>query len=298
MLNLLKEKLKGGHLTWSRRSRAMLLSMLLLCAVAGVLWSGAASSVRSSSSVQQADKGPALSPLARINEKARAAKGADPAAIGELTDEIFDVVGFPQVSSLTLKDMKDRVVRSEISYRSTGIGGIPEKNIVGMINNLTDKLSLPNYAKVDGIWVRQVRVRLFTRLPNFFSQAVTKEENGKGGVGSALKTEMSPLEATFLAGFLLQQKMNNESFQATPQEFRADLRQKENQRWHAFRKFKDTGQKGALPREAPKEGLSFQEPGSRSTEMGQAMSRAKANMKSTDLFNLAASSLDDLGIAR
>lgn len=298
MLNPRKTKLERSQLTWSRHSRTMLFSTLLLCVIASAIWLSATSSVRSSPNPRPTGEVQNLSPFARINEKARAAKGSDSTAVRELADEIFDVVALAEIPARSLEEMKDRIVRSEINYRNTGKEAIPEKNIVKMINKLADKLDLPSYARVDGMLVRQVRVKMFTQLPNLFSLAVTKEENGRGGVGSALKTQMSPIEASFLAMFLLQQKMINESYQVSPQEWRANLHQEQMQRWQSFRDFKDSGQKGALPEEPPKERLSVREPGARGTEMRQTISRAKSKIKPTELFNLANASLDDLGVGK
>jgi hypothetical protein len=280
------------------KKRNVFLSTLLLCTIAGALsWLGTTSSVRSNS-LQRTGEVKNVSPFARINESARIAKSGDPAAIRQLADEILDVASFPEISGSTLDQMKERIVRSELNFRSTGQGSIPEKNIVKMINNLADKMGAPDYAKVDGILVRQMRVKMFIRSPNLFSQAVTRENNGRGGVGSALRTEMSPIEASFLAMFLLQQKMINESYQVTPKEWRANLHQWQIQRWQTFRNLKDSGHVGSLPREQLKEGLSAREPSAKSIEMSQAISQAKAHMKLTELFNLADTSLDDLGIAR
>jgi hypothetical protein len=299
MLNLRKTMLERNHIPWPRRSRTVLLSMCFLCAIAGALWLSATSSVRSSPNSPRAAGDRNLSSFARINEKARTARGGNPTAIRELADEVFDAVGFPEIPARTQDEMKERIVRSEIDYRSTGKGGIPEKNIVKMINSLAQKLDLPDYARVDGMLVRQVRVRMFTQLPNLFSQAVTMEEKGRGGVGSALKTEMSPVEATFLASFLLQQKQLNEAYQLTPKEWRADLHQKQIQRWQAFRKFKDGGGKaGELPREQPREGFFARETSAKSIKMSEAMSGSKAKMKLSDLQSLANASLDDLGVAK
>jgi len=272
--------------------------MFFLCAIAGALWLSATSSVRSSPNSPRAAGDQNLSSFARINDAARTAAKGDSAAIRELTGAIFDAVGFPEIPVRTQEEMKERIIRSEFNYRSTGKGGIPEKNIVKMINGLAQKLDLPDYARVDGMLVRQVRVKMFTQLPTLFSQAVTKEEKGRGGVGSALKTEMSPVEAFYLASFLLQQKLLNESYQLTPKDWRAELHQKQIQRWQDFRTFKDSGKKGAPPRELPKEGLFVREPSAKSIEMSNAMSHAKGKMKLTDLFDLANTSLDDLGVGK
>jgi hypothetical protein len=281
------------------KKRPVVLSTLLLGALASALfWLGTTASVRSNSKPLRADEVKTGSPFARVNEKARIAKTGEPTAIRELADKVFEATSLPELSPRTLDQMKERIVRSEIAYRSTGKGGVPEKNIVKMINNLADKLGLPDYAKVDGILVRQTRVKMLTRMPQLFSQAVTREEKGQGGVGSALKTEMSPMEASFLANLLLQQKMINESYQVTPQEGRTSLHKWQMQRWQAFRKFKASGQKGSLPREQPTEGVSMREPSARSMEMSQALSRAKAKLRLPELLNLADASLDDLGIAK
>lgn len=280
--------------------RVVLLTMFVFCLMTSCLiWFGTTSPVQGRSQDTQADVSKDANPLERINEMARSAKGNDEIAIRRLTDVIFNVTDFAEISPTALEQVKERVVRAEINYRAKGKGGVAEKNITKMVNKLANALDAPAYAKTDTVQVRQLRVRLMTRMPSFMSSEVAVEKNSKNHVRASLKTEMSPLEATYMALFILQQKMLNKQYQMTPQEWRANLHKAQIERWETLRGNKDTGSsERAIPSQQKKAGLSADNDNHRRDEMIQVISQAIASKRATELKSLADTSLDDLGIAR
>ncbi|MBF2018518.1 MAG: hypothetical protein IGR93_00010 [Hydrococcus sp. C42_A2020_068] len=79
-----------------------------------------------------------------LNEKAKAARGGNPAAVQELVDTIVKVTGFKDylVGQPGL-EFKDRVKRAEVLYRQNQHAGITEEKIVYAVNGLKNKLGTP-----------------------------------------------------------------------------------------------------------------------------------------------------------
>jgi hypothetical protein len=105
---------------------------------------------------------------------------------------------------------------------------------------------------------------------------------------------MSPLEATALTLFLLQQKTLNEAYQVSHKEFFENLHQKQVEKWGELRAKRDghaQGTDGQAPSMNAKSNT-------RTEEMERAVKKAAAEMRPDDLLNLADSSLDTLGIKR
>lgn len=272
--------------------RVVFLTMFVFCLLAGgLIWLGTNSAVRGSASKTQ-DAGQNVPTLDQINEAARAAKGSDEAAVRRLVDTVFNATEFAEVPPGGLDQIKERVVRAELNYRAKGKGGVAEKNITKMINKLANKLGAPDYAKTDTVQVRRTRVRLMLRLSSFISSEVVTEKAGKNRGKSSLKSEMSPLEAAYLATFLLQQKMLNEDYQLTPKESRAKLHKNQLERWEASR-----ANKGGEAQQKKNE-LVVKNANPKREEMIQLISLAIAGKRGDELKSLAETSLDDLGIAR
>jgi hypothetical protein len=167
--------------------------------------------------------------FASFNSKARLAKSGDERAVRDLADEVFTEFGYSEVAGV-LSLFKDRLVRAEINYRRTGNGGIPERNVVRMLNGLTKELGAPDYARVSVHQVRYLRVNLLPVFPSFIGHSSTRQSNR-----SIIDPEMSPLEATGLTLLLVTQKLANEDFQVTPEEWTARRHQKAVAKWEAHR---------------------------------------------------------------
>ncbi len=167
--------------------------------------------------------------FASFNSKARLAKSGDERAVRDLADQVFTEFGYSEVAG-ALSLFKDRLVRAEVNYRRTGNGGIPERNVVRMLNGLSKKLGAPDYARVSVRQVRYLRVNLLPVFPSFIGRSSTKQSDK-----SIINSEMSPLEATGLTLLLVTQKLGNEDFQVTPEEWTAKQYQKTVAKWEAHR---------------------------------------------------------------
>src|SRR6185369_2356943 len=168
---------------------------------------------------------PRLKPYLQVDEKARAVNGPDDeGAIRDLADAVLQFFTENKVPSVFVGPYKERLVRSEISYRSGQKVGIPEKNIVRVFDELAQALNAPEYARTDEEGVRETRLAISPITPHLIvPQYLDAEERSSTGLPYTVTSTMSPLEAVFVTRFLIMQKEINESSQITPDE-RAEIK--------------------------------------------------------------------------
>jgi len=234
-------------------------------------------------------------PLAGLDRKARASRGTDPVAVNDVTSEVINTFAPSEVPPFTREAMKERVGRAELNYRQGVDKGISEVNVAKTVNELADKFALPDYAKVSVAMVRTSRIVLMLQLPSLIGQDNPAEKQHKKKIGSSINRSMSPLEATAVTLFLLQQKTLNEAFQVSHKEFFANLHQKQMEKWQALRGQRD----GAAQTTDAQAGPSMQvQSNTKTDDTSRAIKRAAEGMSPDVLLKLADSSLDTLGIKR
>lgn len=167
---------------------------------------------------------------ASMDSKAALASSGDEAAVRSLADAVFAQFGSAEMND-ALSVLKERVVIADISYRRDGKGGISEGQLVNSLNQFTKELGAPEFARVSVPQLRYLRTNLLTAYPSFIGQSSERESGSL-----AFSSEMSPLLATGLAMLLVTQKLSNEDFQVSPEEWAANQHQKEVARWEAQRK--------------------------------------------------------------
>ena len=233
------------------------------------------------------------SPFASLDRKAKATKHGDPEAVRDLTDEAVSTFALADMPIFTQEAMKERVARAEVNYRQGKVKGISEVKVAKTINELAEKLALPDYAKVSVAMVRTARMGLMLELPNLMTLDDRGNKRTKKKIGSSISPFMSPLEATSLTLFLLQQKSLNEDFQLSHDEFFGSVQKKQVQRWKEERDRRD----GIPPTADSQAGPSMQvRSNAKSDEIRQALNKAATSMDPDNLLNLADKSLDTLGI--
>lgn len=163
-------------------------------------------------------------PYKRVNEKAGAINGADERAIRELADAILPLITGHQLPNAIVSPYLERVAQAEINYRSGRKPGIPEANIVRVIDHLAAKLDAPKYARTDEDEVRSLRLGISQMIPNF----IPRQPLGAGGESPAglpytIDPLMSPLEAVYVTRFLIMQKEISEFSLLTTEE-RAEVK--------------------------------------------------------------------------
>src|SRR5713226_286554 len=215
----------------SKRIKVSLVLLVLAVFTCTVLWLARGPSVQGRTPSVTQDDGQMANPLARLDRKAKATKGASPFAVRELTDEVFTTFAPPEVPTFTQEAMKDRVARAEVNYRQGADKGIPEFRVSKTVNELAVKFELPDYAKVSPAMVRAIRVGLMFEMPNLIAQDDPGDKSHKRKIGSSINPFMSPLEAATVTMFFLQQKMINDAFQVSHKQFFADRHKKQVQEW-------------------------------------------------------------------
>lgn len=173
-------------------------------------------------------------PYKRVNEKAGAVRGADQRAIRELADAVLQLITGDSLPSAIVNPFMERVAQSELNYRSGRKAGIPEANIVRVIDHLAAKLGAPKYARTDEDEVRDMRLSVSQMMPNFIPRRpLGAGEESPLGFTYTVDQLMSPLEAVYVTRFLIQQKEFSEFSLLTTEE-RADVKT-------AINKLKESG---------------------------------------------------------
>jgi hypothetical protein len=163
-------------------------------------------------------------PYKRVNEKAGAITGADERAIRELADAVMQLITDGRLPSAIVRPFLERVAQSEIDYRSGRKAGIPESNIVRVIDHLAAKLGAPKYARTDEDEVRGLRLSISQMMPNFIPRRpLGAGEESPAGFPYTVDPLMSPLEAVYVTRFLIMQKEMNEFSLLTTEE-RAEVK--------------------------------------------------------------------------
>jgi len=200
-------------------------SLLIFFAFTGLsIWSTAHWLAHAQSQDGKKTEAVRIDPYAQLDEKASAVKGADEQAIRQLADAVFLLIVGDQIPSLFVSPYKERFVRAEINYRSGQKAGIPEANIVRVIDELARTLNAPEYARTDEEEVRDTRLAVSLWMPHFIvHQAAGTGEGSSTEQPYTLNPVMSPLEALYVTHFLIMQKQINQSSQITSAE-RAELK--------------------------------------------------------------------------
>jgi hypothetical protein len=190
-------------------------SFILLVLLGGsAFWNMSRSTAHSSPPSAAADEEP--NPLAKINQKARAAKDGGETATRELVDEMFRSFDFAQQFGELDDSIKDRLVRAELNHKTNrGKSSCAEQRVVHAVNLLADKIGAPAYTRTNLFEVRRVRANLLAYTPDLQERRY-KTDLRKG---QKQTTAMSPLETFFIAVTLIQQKRHNPEYQLTNDEW-------------------------------------------------------------------------------
>lgn len=283
----------------SKRIKVSLVFFFLIVFTFTALWQVRSPSAHGNAPSVSQDGAQMTDPLVSLDRKAKATRGGGPSAVRDLTDDAFNTFALTEVPAFTQEAMKERVARAEVNYRNGADTGISEVKVAKTVNDLANKLEIPDYAKVSPAMVRLVRVGLMLELPNFIAQDAPADKKRKK-IRSSINPFMSPLEATSVTLFLLQQKMLNDAFQVSHKEFFASMHEKQLQKWGEWRARKDGGAQQIG------DGQAEQQTGpklrvvsnSKTNDARRAAKRAAETMSPDALLNLADSSLDILGINR
>jgi len=202
-----------------RFAAVIVLAIILLC-LGGWLNSPAINAQQAILMVQRPEK--------LIDEKSRIMRADDEASVRAVADEIFN---YPHVlgrMSASVEDIvKDRLVRSEISFLRGKRSGVHEEDVVALFNTMADRFTLPDYVRTSKKQVRALRMSLALASPAFMGRGMA---DGKMDVGEAVSSEMSVLQAAHLSAVLLDQKFLDPNFQVPPGQWDRESHDKEVQR--------------------------------------------------------------------
>lgn len=214
-------------------------------------------------------------------------------SIRELADVLFKEFG-SEIPPGISERIKERLIRAELKYRESH-QGVREGNVVEVINNLASRFGAPDYAKTTLLQVRFMRASLRRYVPNLV--AVETQESRMGlrqPVGTGMNPEVSPLEAAFLALLMVQQKMLNDDWQQTPEEWAANQKKRYLSRPKVAPQDNAGPQFGVSPEDEERQRRNNE----KRNEMRLLVYRGAAKLNPARLNDLIQSSLDTLGIAK
>lgn len=149
-----------------------------------------------------------------IDRQAQLAKKGSEPAIRIMTAQLFTDAGIrPEIASAF--SFNERVVQAELAYRKGGQPGIRENAVITSVNNLTTAVNAPAWARTNQSEVRKLRMLMILRYPHMMASEAPPDEHGRY---RALDDTMSPLEASYVAAYMIQQKLLNPEFQFTDSE--------------------------------------------------------------------------------
>lgn len=158
-----------------------------------------------------------VNPHEQLDRTARMVKSDDYEPTRALADAVF---AFPRMlprAPETIENViKDRLVLAELAYHRGTQEGIRERDIVKLVNSVTDKLGVPSYAKTSLRQLRVLRMQLALSSPSFMAAGLTTQDMK---VGDSISDRMSPLQAVHLINSLVDQKLINPDFQVEPEEW-------------------------------------------------------------------------------
>jgi hypothetical protein len=214
-----------------------------------------------------------------LNAKARAAKQGEPAAVSDLSDEIFARFGWANVAEVKDK-IKPRLAAAQQDFYRTKQRGITDEDVEKCVNRLATELEAPQFARVTKEQVRAIRLDMLLRYP----EIVTVKEKQQAGK-SILSPQMSPLEAAFVTMALIHQKIYNPDFQEDPADWQPHAKQKQEEKW------KQHGASGTT-------GLMVESESEKTKELRSSVNKMLKNKPQDQLISLPDSLLDELGINR
>lgn len=223
--------------------------------------------------------------IAQLNSAAQAARNGDEASLGQLADLVVAQFAPPEAAAF-LSGVKGRMVAAEAAYQETGRGGISERKAVEAVNWLARQVDAPGYQGASISQVRFLRMKLKGVFPAFIGAS-----GGKGGKSLGINPEMSPMEAAGITMLLAYQKMSNEEFQVSADQWLANRYKQSTATWKAYRK-------GARPpaEQEAKLTVKVEAPGVK--QLREAIAHTASTFGPDYLTGLADSSLDVLGIRR
>lgn len=149
-----------------------------------------------------------------IDNQAVLAKQGSEQAIRNLTDQLFTSAGMPKEITSAL-GFNERVVQAELKYRNGMHPAASADDIVKAVNNLANTIGAPAWSHTDAQEVTKMRMWLLVLYPHMIASSTPRQPDGKLEL---LSPKMSPVEATYIATILIEQKLWNSSYQLKPSE--------------------------------------------------------------------------------
>jgi len=146
-----------------------------------------------------------VSPSARLQLKAKAAKDATPSSVRSFTDEVFQST----VGDIALS-LRDRLFKAELAFKKGTQLSIQEDQYIETINQAVDLYRGPEFLKTNKGQLQRLRVATRKAVPDLVSVP------GRDGMPEVVGSEMSPAEAVLMTLKLGLLKLAHPDYQIAP----------------------------------------------------------------------------------
>lgn len=174
--------------------------------------------------------GPYRSPYQVIEDAASAMKPGNADSVRAVVEALFKFPGLAQrMPNEMAAVVKQRLIDAQMAYLDGKSLWIADGAIVDAINALTTAFDAPDYARVSWLQVRLIQSTITSVMPIFMqlypSRMYSISEYAQPGAPYPIlpSVPMSPLQAIFVTGLLIDQKLWNSDYQAAPAEWDRDF---------------------------------------------------------------------------
>src|SRR5207248_118230 len=156
---------------------------------------------------------PYQSPYQAIEDAASAMKPGDKDSVRAVVDAVGNFPSlYRRMPDAMAAVVKQRVIDAQMAYLDGKTPGIVDGAVVDAINGLATAFETPDDGRVSLLQVQFFRSGLALGMPRFLHSAPDTKADEPN-------PPMSPLQALFVMGLLIDQKLGNPDYQTAPAEW-------------------------------------------------------------------------------
>src|SRR5437588_4333523 len=155
-------------------------------------------------------------PYEAIENAASVMKPGDSDSVRGTVEALFKFPNGYRMPPIMEGVVKQRLIDAQMAYLSGKTTGVADGAVVDALNALATAFDAPDYGRVSLLQVRFSRSGMASLMPVFMQSAPDTRPDEPN-------PPMSPLQAIFLMSQLIDQKLINPDYQATPAEWDSDF---------------------------------------------------------------------------
>jgi hypothetical protein len=161
---------------------------------------------------------PYRSPYQLIENAASQMKSGDSDSIRAVVEALYKYpwIYQNQMPEVMAAVVKQRLIDAQMAYLAGKTAGVVDGAVVDAINALATAFDTPDYARTSLLQVRFFRSSMTVDMPIFMRSAPSAQTH-------EANPPMSPLQGMWIMSLLIDQKISNPDYQATPAEWDRDV---------------------------------------------------------------------------